>query len=366
MKKERVDKVLVEKGLAESCQKAQALIMAGLVYAGGKPAGKDNTTSVTGPADRNEKEQGTNIAGQRIEKPGQLIDPSLEISIQKTLPYVSRGGLKLEEALEAFKIIVSGRTAADIGSSTGGFTDCLIQRGAAKVYAVDVDIRQLDRRLRENPRVIAIEKNARYLTFKDFVDLPEIIAMDVSFISILKILPAIKALIEQAKGVIAAVNRPRNDIRFNGKIATAQESGKDININSVKATDQEPRNDIPFLLGDTTPDLGLKNWEPGTVSAFDRSGRLLLSLIKPQFEARKGQVGKRGVVRNPAVHRQVLQIITEEAAGLGYHLRGLIRSSVRGQKGNREFFALWTLDGLPPRREDVLQWIQEVTRDEKD
>jgi len=272
--KERADKVLVEKGLAESRQKAQALIMAGQVF----------------------------IKDRRIEKAGQLIDLDSEIAVQMPLPFVGRGGLKLAEALDTFHVSVEGKIAADIGSSTGGFTDCLLQRGALKVYAVDVETKQLDRRLRDDPRVVIIEKNARDLGAADFADMLDLATMDVSFISILKILPAVKNILE-----------------------------------SFRATDR----------------------------TLDRRPALLLSLLKPQFEVGKGQVGKKGIVRDPALHEQVLQKITAEAARLGFNLRGLMKCSVRGQKGNREFFGLWDLGGLPASGRDVLKWIKEVARDEK-
>ncbi|MCX6562358.1 MAG: TlyA family RNA methyltransferase [Candidatus Aminicenantes bacterium] len=264
MTKERLDKVLVERRLAETRQKAQALIMAGLVFGDGR----------------------------RLEKAGQLVPAGLDITVQKTLPYVGRGGLKLEEALAVFKVGVAGRTCADIGSSTGGFTDCLLQRGAARVYAVDVDTRQIDRKLREDPRVVLIEKNARYLAPGDFPELPDLFTIDVSFISVIKILPAIKGVMETARH--------------------------------------------PFIL----------------------------SLIKPQFEAGKGRVGRTGVVRDAGVHVDVLRRVLREAADIGFDPRGLVRCSTRGQKGNQEFFVLWSSEGLQPPWDAVLQWIEEVTRDE--
>jgi 23S rRNA (cytidine1920-2'-O)/16S rRNA (cytidine1409-2'-O)-methyltransferase len=272
LNKERLDKVLVERGLAETRQKAQALIMTGLVYGDGR----------------------------RLEKAGRLVPPGLAITVQKTLPYIGRGGLKLEEALDVFKIDVTGRTCADIGSSTGGFTDCLLQRGAARIYAVDVDTRQIDRRFREDPRVVLIEKNARNLVPGDFRDPPGLFTIDVSFISILKIVPAIKAVMENPQGETAT-----------------------------------------------------------------RHDELILALIKPQFEAGKGLVGKTGVVRDAGVHADVLRRVLAAAEDLGFHARGLICCSTRGQKGNREFFVLWSGKGLRPSGDAVLQWIEEVTRDEK-
>ena len=262
MKKERADKIVASRGLAESRQKAQALIMAGLVFS----------------------------EGQRIEKPGQMIGIGQEISIKKRMPYVSRGGLKLEEALEVFKIPVKGKVAADLGASTGGFIDCLLQKGAKKVYAVDVDTNQIDWRLRGDSRVCCIEKNARYLRKDDFRDALDIVTTDLSFISVLKVLPAVKE--------------------------------------------------------------------------FLGAGRLL-SLIKPQFEVGKGQVGKKGVVRNPALHEDVLNRIIEKAHEIGFALRGLIRSSHQGQKGNREFFILWFLGEESLIQDEVQRLIKEAVWNEK-
>jgi len=262
MKKERADKVVAGRGLAESQQKAQALIMAGLVFS----------------------------KGQRIEKPGQMIGIDQEISLKERMPYVSRGGLKLEEALEAFKIPVQGKVAADLGASTGGFVDCLLQKGAKKVYAVDVDTTQIDWRLSEDLRVVCIKKNARYLKKDDFGDELNIVTTDLSFISVLKVLPAVK----------------------------------------------------DFL-----------------------GGGKLLSLIKPQFEARKGQVGKKGVVRNPALHEDVLNRIIEEAHKMGFALKGLIKSSQRGQKGNREFFVFWSLKEESLIQDEIQRLIKEAVWNEK-
>ncbi len=264
--KERADKLLVDRGLAGTRQKAQALIMAGLVFS----------------------------AGRRVEKAGQLLDAASPLDVEKPLPYSSRGGLKLEEALDVFGLDAGGRVCLDIGASTGGFTDCLLQRGASLVMAVDVDVRQLDDRLRRDPRVTPIQKNARYLAPSDLSHRPSLAVMDVSFISILKILPALRALL---------------------------------------------------------PGPGPVPSEPP----------LLLALIKPQFEAGRREVGKKGVVRDPAVHAAVLARVTEEASRLGFALRGLLCSATRGQKGNREFFALWVPGGVEPAREDVLQWIGKKT-----
>jgi 23S rRNA (cytidine1920-2'-O)/16S rRNA (cytidine1409-2'-O)-methyltransferase len=228
--------------------------------------------------------------GRRVEKPGEMIDPEAPLTVLKPIPYVSRGGLKLEEALDAFAVDCRGAVAADLGSSTGGFTDCLLQRGARIVYAVDVSISQLDWRLRRDERVIAVEKNARYLRKADFPETPGIVTMDVSFISVLKVLPAIRS-----------------------------------------------------FLGDG----------------------LLLSLLKPQFEAGKGQVGKKGILRDPAGHEAVLSRVLFEAGQLGFGVRGLLRSSVRGQKGNQEFFVLWTLGGEVRPAEKIRRLVREVVYGEK-
>jgi 23S rRNA (cytidine1920-2'-O)/16S rRNA (cytidine1409-2'-O)-methyltransferase len=262
MKKERADKIIVGRGLAESRQKAQALVMAGLVFSG----------------------------GQRVAKSGQMIGLDQEITLKEKMPYVGRGGLKLEEALEAFKVPVTGKVAADLGASTGGFIDCLLQKGARRVYAVDVDIRQLDWHLREDQRVVCLEKNARYLKKDDFRGALDIVTMDLSFISALKVLPAVKE--------------------------------------------------------------------------FLGSGRFL-SLIKPQFEVGKGQVGKKGVVRDPALHVDVLDKIIAEANKMGFGLRGLIKSSYPGQKGNREFFIFWSLGKESLSQGKVQRLIKEAVWNEK-
>ncbi len=261
--KERADKLLVARGLAASREKAQAMIMAGQVL------------SSIGP----------------VSKPGQMIDSQAEISIKKPPRFVGRGGLKLEEALEEFGVDVGGLAVADIGSSTGGFSDCLLQRGARKVFAVDVDTKQLDRRLSEDPRVIKIEKNARFLTKEDFPETPDAATLDVSFISILKILPALFDILD--------------------------------------------------------------------------SGSILLALVKPQFEAERSRVGKKGIVRDPDVHAAVLGRVTEKASELGFGLKGLLRCSTRGQKGNVEFFARFGKGQPGLSLEAAGALIQEVVRNEK-
>jgi 23S rRNA (cytidine1920-2'-O)/16S rRNA (cytidine1409-2'-O)-methyltransferase len=240
--KERADKLLVARGLAPSREKAQALIMAGLALSGGRA----------------------------IVKPGSLLDEAADLALKETLPFASRGGLKLAEALDRFGVEVRGKTAVDVGASTGGFTDCLLQRGARRVYAVDVDTSQLDWKLRGDPRVALVEKNARALEPGDIGEAADIVAVDVSFISILKILPALKTI---------------------------------------------------------------------------RGEWLLLGLVKPQFEAGRREVGKKGIVRDPAVHQAVLTRVVSGAREEGFVLRDLMPCSTRGQKGNVEFFGCWSRSG---------------------
>jgi 23S rRNA (cytidine1920-2'-O)/16S rRNA (cytidine1409-2'-O)-methyltransferase len=259
--KERADRLLAGRGLASSREKAQALIMAGSVTSAGRP----------------------------VRKPGELLDAEAPLEIARPLPFVGRGGLKLAEALDRFGIDVRGLIGLDIGASTGGFVDCLLQRGAARVYAVDVDTKQLDWRLARDPRVVAVEKNARELEAADLPEPPGIVTMDVSFISVLKILPALKA-----------------------------------------------------ILGEEA----------------------VVSLVKPQFEAGPRDVGRRGVVRDPGVHARVLERVAAGARELGFGLRGLIRCSTRGQKGNVEFFAWW-VKGAPDAPADLAPaWIKEAVSHE--
>lgn len=255
--KVRADKLVVNQSLAENLRKARALIMAGLVF----------------------------LQQERVQKPGQLLDKEQKLTLKEMLPFVSRGGLKLGEALEKFKFSVDNKVAADLGASTGGFTDCLLQRGVRKVFAVDVDTRQLDWNLRKDPRVVLINKNARYLEKKDFSDTLDLITMDVSFISVLKILPALKSFIGN---------------------------------------------------GD------------------------LISLIKPQFEVRKEQAGKKGIVRDPVLHEEVLTRITHLAQDMGFNVKGVMRTSVQGQKGNREFFIRWSLDSGSLSQKSLKDLVKEA------
>ncbi|MEK3792493.1 TlyA family RNA methyltransferase [Paenibacillus sp. FSL R7-0204] len=242
--KERIDVLLVEQGFYDSREKAKAAIMAGLVLA-------------------NE---------ERIEKPGMKVLRSSVLRVKGALhPYVSRGGLKLEKALRQFGIELTGRNMLDIGSSTGGFTDCALQNGAAHVYAIDVGHNQLDWSLRNDDRVTVMEQtNFRYMTPPDLKGpVPDFASIDVSFISLKIILPPLMALLSR----------------------------------------------------------------PADIAA----------LIKPQFEAGREKVGKSGVVREPAVHREVLVNVLSMAAELGYTLAGLTYSPITGGEGNIEFLAHWKL-----------------------
>jgi 23S rRNA (cytidine1920-2'-O)/16S rRNA (cytidine1409-2'-O)-methyltransferase len=239
--KKRLDVLLVERGLVESRERAQQLIRAGQVL----------------------------VEEWVVDKPGTRVSPEAAIRLRATLPYASRGGLKLEAALAGFGIEVVGKVALDVGASTGGFTDCLLQHGAARVYAVDVGYGQLAWKLRRDPRVVVLERtNIRYLEgLPEPVDLATV---DVSFISLELVLPVVIKLL-----------KPR---------------------------------------------------------------RVIVALIKPQFEAGREQVGKGGVVRDPAVHRAVLRKILGWARDHGLAVRGLMRSPLLGPAGNVEFFAHLSLD----------------------
>lgn len=240
MKRKRLDLVVVEKGLAPSRSRASAMILAGNIGVNGMPA----------------------------EKPGMQVDANANVTLRgPDLPYVSRGGLKLAHALLTFNIDVSGLCCLDVGASTGGFTDCLLQNGATSIHAVDVGYGQLAWKLRQDPRVTVIERtNIRYAKKKDFPFLFDLAVIDASFISLKLIVPV---------------------------------AGKLIN-----------------------PD-----------------GRII-ALIKPQFEVGRGQVGKGGVVRDPALHRQVIDELNDFCTNAGFVFGPVTPSPVLGPKGNREFLAL--------------------------
>lgn len=239
--KVRLDKLLVERGLAGSRQRAQALILAGRVL----------------------------VDEQKVEKAGAGIAANANVRLLGgDLQYVSRGGLKLERALDHWNIDVSGRTCLDVGASTGGFTDCLLQRGAARVIAVDTGYGQMDLRLRQDTRVVLLEKtNARYLKRQDLGAPLEFIAMDVSFISATLVLPAVI----------------------------------------------------------------------GAAFATDRTGKQIVVLVKPQFEAGREHVGKGGVVRDPAVQAEAVEKVRRKLIELGCATTEVIESPITGAEGNREF-----------------------------
>jgi len=238
MKKQRIDVLMVKRGLVESRNKAQRLIMAGEVR----------------------------VAGEMIHKPSIQVADDAQIEVKERPKYVSRGGKKLAAAIEAFKVNVSGKVCADVGASTGGFTDCLLQNGAEKVFAIDVGYGVLHWKLRQDPRVVVMERvNARYLD--QLPEVVDLVTIDASFISLKLILPAVMG------------------------------------------------------------------W-------FDGSEGQVIALIKPQFEAgRKAAAVHAGVIKDPAIHDQVLMETLLEAQSLGLTTMGLIPSPIKGPKGNVEFLA---------------------------
>lgn len=238
MAKRRLDVAVAELGLAESRQKAQALIMAGEVYVNGQKQLK---------------------AGASVEA-----DDTVEVRTKHPLRYVSRGGLKLEKAMSLWPIDLQGKTCADIGASTGGFTDCMLQNGARLVYAVDVGYNQLDWKLRTHPQVVCMERtNARYLTREHIPEPLDFFSVDVSFISLNLILPALRPLMRERGQAVC--------------------------------------------------------------------------LVKPQFEAGKEKVGKKGVVRDPAIHLEVLEHFLEHAAQSEFAVKDITFSPIKGPEGNIEY-----------------------------
>ena len=235
--KERLDVLLVQKGLAPSREKAKTMIMEGNVF----------------------------VDNQREDKAGSFFDPSVNIEIHgNTLRYVSRGGLKLEKAMAQFGITLDDKVCMDIGASTGGFTDCMLQNGAKKVYAVDVGYGQFAWKLRQDPRVVCMEKtNIRYVTPEDIGDALNFASVDVSFISLTKVLGPAKELL--------------------------------------------------------------------------KDGGQMVCLIKPQFEAGKDKVGKKGVVRDPAVHKEVIERVILFAKSIGFGILHLDYSPIKGPEGNFEY-----------------------------
>lgn len=246
IKKERLDVLLVEKNLVQSRARAKTTIMAGLVL----------------------------VDGNRIDKAGTMVKVNANIRILgNDIPYVSRGGLKLEKAIKEFGVVLTGKVTADIGASTGGFTDCMLQNGAVRVFAIDVGYGQLDWSLRTDERVINMERtNIRNVTPTDIGELIDLASIDVAFISLEKVLPAVKAMLKADGEVVA--------------------------------------------------------------------------LIKPQFEAGREKVGKKGVVRDARVHLEVIHRVVNIAREMGFITRGLTFSPVKGPEGNIEYLIWLTKDGL--------------------
>ena len=251
--KKRLDVLLIEQGYADSRAKAQAIIMSGIVY----------------------------VDDQKADKPGMSFEEDSKLEVRgATCPYVSRGGLKLEKALRDFGVDPTGFVCSDSGASTGGFTDCLLQQGAKKVFAIDVGYGQLDWKIRSDPRVVVMERtNVRYVTPEQLGEPLDLSVIDVSFISLKIVLPVIKTFLK-------------------------------------------------------------------------RSGQVLC-LIKPQFEAGKDKVGKKGVVRDPQTHKEVLDNFVTLANSLDFKILGLTFSPVKGPEGNIEFLGHLTLEDRPGIQPDT-------------
>lgn len=235
--KERLDVLLVKQGLAESREKAKAVIMAGEVF----------------------------VDNQREDKAGQTFPVTAKIEVRgKKMKYVSRGGYKLERAMEAFPIVLKDKVCMDVGSSTGGFTDCMLQNGARFVYAIDVGTNQLAWKLRQDERVKSMERtNIRYVVPENIGEPVDFVSVDVAFISLTKVLSPVKALMKEEGQIVC--------------------------------------------------------------------------LIKPQFEAGREKVGKKGVVRDKKVHREVIETVMNHSLSLGFHILGIDHSPIRGPEGNIEY-----------------------------
>ena len=251
--KKRLDVLLVERGLATSREKAKAMIMAGEVL----------------------------VDNEREDKAGSMFPEEVEIVLKgKPLPYVSRGGLKLEKAMKNFNLTLDGKVCMDVGASTGGFTDCMLQNGAVKVYSVDVGHGQLDWKLRNDPRVVCMERtNIRYVVTEDIEERPSFVSIDVSFISLTKVLLPVRNLMEE-----------------NGEIA---------------------------------------------------------ALIKPQFEAGREKVGKKGVVRDPKVHEEVIEKVRDYAMSISMEPCHLSFSPIKGPEGNIEYLVYIRKEAEGSREESV-------------
>ena len=258
--KKRLDVLLTDQGYADTRSKAQAIIMAGSVY----------------------------VNGQKADKPGVSYEETVQLEVRGAVcPYVSRGGLKLEKALRDFGVKPEGYVCSDSGASTGGFTDCLLQQGAKKVFAIDVGYGQLDWKIRSDPRVVVMERtNIRYVTPDQLGEPLDLSVIDVSFISLKIVLPAIKEL--------------------------------------LKPTGQ------------------------------------VLCLIKPQFEAGKEKVGKKGVVRDKDTHKEVLDNFVALADELNFTILGLTFSPVKGPEGNIEFLGHLTLDDVQGIRPDTASVVEQA------
>jgi 23S rRNA (cytidine1920-2'-O)/16S rRNA (cytidine1409-2'-O)-methyltransferase len=264
--KKRLDVLLTERGYADTRTKAQAIIMSGNVY----------------------------VQGQKADKPGMSFEENVDIEVRGAVcPYVSRGGLKLEKALRDFGVKPEGYVCSDSGASTGGFTDCLLQQGAKKVFAIDVGYGQLDWKIRSDPRVVVMERtNVRYVTPEQLGEPLDLSVIDVSFISLSIVLPVIKTFLKPESGQV-------------------------------------------------------------------------LCLIKPQFEAGKDKVGKKGVVREPETHKEVLNNFVALADSLDFKILGLTFSPVKGPEGNIEFLGHLTLadqPGIRPDTADVVRQAHEKLR----
>ncbi len=259
MSKKRLDVILFERGLCPSRERAKTTIMSGLVY----------------------------VDHQKADKPGMNVSEDAEIEVREHgKDFVSRGGHKIEKALNYFQIDPKGLCCMDVGASTGGFTDCLLKRGAVKVYSIDVGYGQLAWSLRQDERVVCMERtNIRYVTPEQIPDTPQLAVIDVSFISLKLVLPAVSAILAK-----------------DGRIA---------------------------------------------------------SLIKPQFEAGRGKVGKKGVVRDPAVHLEVLQNFIENAHASGLHVYDVTYSPIKGPEGNIEFLGYMGFEG-EDKELDLMQIVKDA------
>ena len=255
--KTRLDILLVERGLAQSREKAKAIIMSGNVF----------------------------VKGQREDKAGAMFEEQVDIEVKgQTLKYVSRGGLKLEKAMEQFELFLEGKVCMDVGSSTGGFTDCMLQNGAVKVYAIDVGTNQLAWKLRTHERVVCMEKtNIRYVLPEHLQEPPEFASIDVAFISLTKVLLPVKELLASEGQVVA--------------------------------------------------------------------------LIKPQFEAGREKVGKKGVVREKSTHLEVIEQVLAYAYAIGFEILNLEFSPIKGPEGNIEYLVhLKKTHEEIPKEPQILSW----------